>query len=100
MNAYPISIIAVLIDHHIRLRVYRGAELVSELPLRPRQACRSVRRTNRRTGSQASTVAAQLLNHALLTQGGAGHASVLQDGPQERVTSEIGAHTTRDGGNA
>jgi hypothetical protein len=83
MNADPISVISVLVADQIRLRVYRGPTLAHELPLRPRQSL---------------TLAAQLLNHALMTQDRLGQASVLQDSPQERVATKL-VHMPPNGGN-
>jgi hypothetical protein len=53
MPALPFYAIAVVVNDQVRLRVYRGKDIVVDMPLRRRQAM---------------VLAAQLLNQALLPE--------------------------------
>ena len=74
MTALPLHAIPVIIDGHIRLRIYRGPRLEVDMPLRSRQAL---------------VLASQLLNHALAADVSAASTDpfVLEPSGERRVTS-------------
>jgi hypothetical protein len=76
MITLPLHAVSVIVDDQVRLRVYRGACLELEIPLRRRQAM---------------VLAAQLLNQALMPEYSAGpNRGVLEAQGQKRVADGVG----------
>ena len=76
MTALPLHAIPVLLDDHVRLRVYRGPSLEFDMPLRPRQAL---------------ALAGLLLNHALMASERTDRV-VLKTPGEQRVAMGDEAH--------
>jgi hypothetical protein len=82
MADLPRHATAVIVNDQLRLRVYRGRCLEIEMPLRQRQAL---------------VLAAQLLNHALMSDGRVGGDPLVLETPGKKDVANVAKHTRKGG---